>query len=187
MNTSIKTASGLYFDLADPRPHKVRFRDIAQGLEALPRWTGHTNGTWSVADHSVLTWRLLLADEPDASIERQLHVLLHDAHEAYIGDASTPLKTLIPAFRSLAAHIQRAILAYFRLPPPDEETRTAVKVADARALEIEWRHFMHGTGRPIKAHIAQSIDEAGIPWDHPHLDHTPDEFTRVFHRLMRER
>lgn len=164
MTTRIKTASGVFFDLERPHPEDVRIQDIVQGLEAMPRWTGHTNSAWTVADHSVLTWRLLLAAEPDASVERQLHVLLHDAHEAYIGDHSTPLKNLVPGLREVARDVQAAILTSFRLAPvPGSGTQRAIKLADARALEIEWQHFMHGEG-PVNPGVSLGAFEWHEDW-----------------------
>jgi len=53
--TSIETASGTMFDVADPRPGMILIGDIAWGLSRCARFAGHTLGDvpYSVAQHSV--------------------------------------------------------------------------------------------------------------------------------------
>lgn len=73
-------------DLLTPHPNMVNMVDIADSLERIYRWNGHTNVT--VAHHS-----LIVANA--CPWELRLCALLHDAAEAYVGDLPTPLKKRI--------------------------------------------------------------------------------------------
>ena len=82
----IVTASGRKWPLLDPEPADVCFRDIAEMLARTARYGGATEGApYSVAQHCVEG----LKHCPD---EVKPYFLLHDAHEAYIGDLTTPLQ-----------------------------------------------------------------------------------------------
>lgn len=67
--------------------------EIAHSLAQINRFTGHCCRPYSVAEHSLLV-ASIAADE-GASPMTQLAALLHDAHEAYIGDVSSPAKWAI--------------------------------------------------------------------------------------------
>lgn len=104
----IQTRSGT-FDFINPRSEDVRIEDIAHALAYLCRYTGHCAQFYSVAQHSVL-------------VSRQCHPsyrligLLHDAQEAYIGDVSAPLKSLLPDYQEIEIRVWQAVAAHFRLP-----------------------------------------------------------------------
>jgi hypothetical protein len=132
-------------DLLDPRPSVVQLEDIGNALASLARFTGHTRGrvSYTVAQHSVLVARALPR-------ELQLIGLLHDAHEAYVGDATSPLKRAMrkinegmsTAYDILEAGWQAAVFRRFELGitevPPE------VKRADLEALITEQRDLMGG-------------------------------------------
>lgn len=86
--TKILTNSGLWFDFVNPTVEQVCVHDIAHSLARTCRFGGHTFGHYSIAQHSMVVADLLVDQGPMT----QLHGLLHDAHEAYIGDIVTPLK-----------------------------------------------------------------------------------------------
>lgn len=58
--------------------------NLGDTLAKTNRFTGRTPQPWSVAAHSVLVSRLCHSPEAKAA------GLLHDAHEAFIGDVTTP-------------------------------------------------------------------------------------------------
>ena len=93
--TWMQTRKGRRWDLLNPRASDVDFDEIAHSLSVLPRFLGHTIGTnpYSVAEHCVHVHDLLLA------VGSQPWVcfwgLLHDAHEAYIGDFTAPVKSAL--------------------------------------------------------------------------------------------
>lgn len=82
------TRSGRAVHLLAPTPAMIDFEhDVIPVLAQIPRWGGHVGG-YSVAQHSVLGARALLeTGRPDAAPL----FLLHDAHEAYLGDITTPV------------------------------------------------------------------------------------------------
>ena len=85
------TKSGRKVDLLYPKPGMICLDDIAYHLARIHRFTGAT--TWSVAQHSIFAAALCEADGHHSY--PVLWTLLHDAHEAYTGDISTPMKSAI--------------------------------------------------------------------------------------------
>lgn len=84
----METISYRCVNLANPNPDSIVITDIAWHLSQIVRWTGACKFPYSVAQHSI--WACYLAQE-----EFKLEALLHDAHEAYTGDISRPMKVLI--------------------------------------------------------------------------------------------
>lgn len=87
--TEMETYTGKYVDLLDPKPEQICLADIAVGLANTPRFGGQVSRWYSVAEHSV---RVSEAVEAPGL---KLAGLLHDAHEAYTGDITAPLKRSI--------------------------------------------------------------------------------------------
>ncbi len=142
----VQTASGRKFPLFGPSPEDVLIVDIGHALSRLPRFNGHTIGPepWTVAAHSLLVESLMpTAAGPDL----RLAALLHDAHEAYIGDMVSPLKAALAtmggkpalyALQVIEGAIDKAIRGAFGLPLIfSEGWREAIKLADLQALRIE--------------------------------------------------
>lgn len=88
-------------DLANLQRQDLAAETIADTLAKLNRFGGRTVEPWSVAAHSVLVERLL---------PPQLGpwALLHDAHEAFIGDIATPVVELIAQTAGLG-HFDEAL------------------------------------------------------------------------------
>jgi 5'-deoxynucleotidase YfbR-like HD superfamily hydrolase len=91
--TSITTWSKHVLDLANPAPDAIWLDDIARGLSQHVRWAGQGDEWLSVAQHSIEVLRVVERRELDIGIYRA--ALMHDAHEAYIGDLSGGLKYLL--------------------------------------------------------------------------------------------
>ena len=71
-------------------PEKVlTAHDLGETLAKINRFSGGTRKPWPVAAHSVLVSRLC------GQKEEQVWGLLHDAHEAFIGDITSPAVTFI--------------------------------------------------------------------------------------------
>lgn len=70
--------------------------------------------------------------------------LLHDAHEAYVGDMATPLKDLVPDYRAIEARAWEAVAMRFGLDPV---LPPCVKRADIIALATERRDLLPRDGR----------------------------------------
>jgi hypothetical protein len=136
MDPHITTRSGGVFYPGNPRAEDVRLGDIAHALSQIGRFTGHTSEFYSVAQHCVLVSYLCPS-------EYALWGLLHDAAEAYIGDVSSPLKSLLPDYREIEHRVEQCVWGVFGLTgtlPP------AVKAADVKAYELERDALMLGIG-----------------------------------------
>lgn len=90
-----QTASRKAFPLINPKVADIDFNvDIAGSLSRLARFTGDIRGgAYSVAQHCVMGADLIY--DRLASPLRAAAFLLHDAHEAYIGDIATPAQDAI--------------------------------------------------------------------------------------------
>lgn len=73
--------------------NEIDIMDIAHHLAQINRFTGASRRPYSVAEHSLLVADIAAHEGKSAST--QLLCLLHDAHEAYTGDASSPAKNAI--------------------------------------------------------------------------------------------
>ena len=136
-NNYLQTRTGICFDLDDPDPVNVTLPDIIWALAHLPRFTGHAGG-YSVAQHSVTCAREAAHRGMDLLTIRC--ALMHDAHEAYTGDVSTPVKKCLgDSWRDFERSIQYAVRERFGLPYEDPE---AVKLLDAQACLSEASFFL---------------------------------------------
>ena len=61
-----KMLSGRRLDIINPSPLDIEIEDIAHGLAFQARWNGQTRGKYvfSVANHSILVWNILLLENP---------------------------------------------------------------------------------------------------------------------------
>ena len=132
----LKLASGACLDLDAPDPALIDLAEIARVLEGLWRWGGRSPVRLSVAHHSVL-----VADRvPDCA---RIHALLHDAHEAYLGDIQRPVSRALAcgaALHDLRRRLDAAIYAALDVPQPSPLVRAAVRLADDDQgdWEMEW-------------------------------------------------
>jgi 5'-deoxynucleotidase YfbR-like HD superfamily hydrolase len=115
----------------NPCPDEVDIDDIAHSLAHLCRFLGHTDGFYSVAQHSVTVSELVPARDA-------LWGLLHDAAEAYLGDLPAPIKRepAMSAYRQAEDRLLGVIAAKFALPAGIPES---VKQADRIVLATEFR------------------------------------------------
>lgn len=156
--TWVQTVSGRKFDLVDPWASEVLVHDVAHALSVIPRFLGHTVGEpYSVAQHCVLVSQAL----PPGL---KLWGLLHDAHEAYVGDVPSPVKQLIgDAWTELERRVQARVLEAFglELPVPVE-----VAEVDLRMMETErqWLTAAAPEPWPHEAPGVKPLDVRVRPW-----------------------
>lgn len=137
--------------LVHPTPREVDFRAIAWELAGIARFNGWTAVGVSVAQH-------LLIGLDHCKAKLRAHWLLHDCHEARLGDRTRPqLRAEIEVARELygdagaeiveaVARAQRArhdaaIYAAAGLEPPTDEIRAEIKLLDIAVLQTERRDF----------------------------------------------
>lgn len=173
----MQSLMGRQIFLLHPQPEQIDINEIATCLARLPRYAGHTHKGvgphgglylgYSVAQHSVFCSRLCEMFP--------LEALLHDAHEAYLGDMTTPMKrtleVILPGFKTawdrLVRKFDRAIAqalicgndpnnaARFHSPP--------VKHCDLVALATEKRDLMAPEPSPWRLEGIVPAEERIVP------------------------
>lgn len=153
---NIALYSGTYFDFEAPEASEFTIFDVAHALSNLCRFTGHCARFYSVAQHSVHVSQIVPAEDAFAG-------LMHDAPEAFTGDVSKPLKSILPDFRALEDRIERAVFERFGLPA---ELPASVKDADLTMLVTEQCQIMRTPDRDqwATANGAQPLTGALPEW-----------------------
>ncbi len=144
----VHTASGRAVGLMRTSPADISIRDIAAHISKICRFSGACNSFYSVAQHSILVSNLVHEYGPQAA----MYGLMHDAHEAYVGDITTPARraignmidaSSISPIDDITQRLDRAIFEAIGLSWPMPGTiRDAVAAADLRALATERRDLM---------------------------------------------
>ncbi len=88
----IQTRGRGMMPLLEPDISYINIEAVSWALGHINRYTGHA-GLYSVAEHCVMGARAMRRDGLDR--ESQLAFLFHDAHEAYTGDVSHPVKVAL--------------------------------------------------------------------------------------------
>ena len=171
MTTNSRTR--VYFQ--DLTPDQIKIEDIAHAQARICRFTGHTAEHYSIAQHSVLVARAV-------SYEAKPHALLHDAHEAYLGDPSLPLKAasedIEQGQRILRAIFDKVIYDKYKVTLFRDE----VKLADYQILATEARDLF-GVEDPIEEWglPAGPVRMRIKPWN---FRRSKAEFLSLFHELF---
>jgi len=163
----IATGSGISVNLLRPHVGIIDIRDIAQSLGAQCRFTGYTNGFYSVAEHSVECANLVLSLVPPEELAAmtdkqkrmlQFEALMHDAAEAYLGDVSRPLKSLLNSYKALERIWEPVVAEAFGLPI---KRSPYVTKADQIMNVTEYKHLMSANpSDDLKFNMAMSYDGA---------------------------
>jgi uncharacterized protein len=181
MSYWMQTYSGgqFFYDAADGKS-AISIVDIARSLSRTIRFNGHSSSPITVAEHSVVVMEIV---QTEGGTERQqLYALMHDAHEAYTGDVSRPLKHFLQErynvnLRGLEQSIQARIYKELGIPLPEPAELALVERADLYALAAERKLFMssnhawHTDGVQLPDYVEGSY---GV-WDE-------DEAMRIFEK-----
>ncbi len=131
---------------------------IAHQLALINRFTGATQRPYSVAEHSLVCADL--AAEYDCGPAVQLCCLMHDAHEALVGDMASPVKwQLGTSWGNLERMHARALRDHFGLLPAFAAHRDAVKHIDLVALATERRDLL--PWQPMRHRPWPALDTPG--------------------------
>jgi hypothetical protein len=141
--TWMLTATGTAFELGRPRKDAVQLDDIAHHLALINRFNGATPRPYSVAEHSLLVAEIFERQLGMTNPVARLAALLHDAHEAYLGDLISPVKGhLGQESRVLEASLERAVQERYGLRTAAAAYRQQIRDADLIALATERRDLM---------------------------------------------
>lgn len=147
--TYTQTYSGKMFDILNPKAEDICFEDIAQSLSKICRFKGHTEFNYTVAQHSRLVASVVSRQTKDPRV--RWAALMHDAHEAYVGDIPGPWKPLVSVdgwslefiSETIDELIQEALLG-FTLDLTEEE-KALVHRADRALICQEKQLVLHVT------------------------------------------
>jgi len=189
----ILLADGSDFELSPALGKPPSIATIAHSLSLLCRFTGHTTRFYSVAEHSLLCFRIAQLAFREPSPGLYACALLHDAAECITGDIATPLKRILGGDWEFFNHrVEQHVWAGIneRLPRLMEEHQAKIKQIDLTALWIErrdvmtqgkdnapWRILDQGNFTPLTTGLF--LDEHAFKA--PVL--TYEEFLRVFQSL----
>lgn len=153
--TCLTTWSKHILDLAKPAPENIWLDDIARGLSQHVRWAGQGDRWLSVAQHSVMVLRLVeeRAAAKGEKLSRSLkcQALMHDAHEAYIGDLSGGLKFLLreSALKDLIFELQMCVEYACGYDGTElEGYGEAIKKAEYLLVPVEYAYLFKGIDSP---------------------------------------
>jgi hypothetical protein len=175
--TILQTASGRAFDLVNPTPDMVDFTvDVPEMLSAIARFNGAPRHmVYSVAQHCCLGANVILRETCNADLVR--YFLLHDAHEAYIGDIATPVAQALEyvsascrgALQFMKTRVDIAIHAAAGIPCADLATRHEIHVWDLRMLAAERAQLLTPCGalENAWAKTLRGLDPAPLDTIHP--------------------
>ncbi len=128
----VRTFTGIYMNVFDPKPEMICIEDIAHGLSHQCRFAGHTKEFYSVAQHSIHVCEI-------ASVELKLQALLHDASEAYLCDIPGPIKKRLPEYCKIENNLMKMIASKFGFEWPIDYS---VKGHDDFMLQWEWDFYV---------------------------------------------
>lgn len=142
----IRLIDGSAYHFRKPNPAMLDIHHIATPLSKICRFGGHLRGDafYSVAEHSVKVANIVfnlarfnfcstLAED----LQLQFDGLMHDAHEAFVGDVTTPLKHMLgDNFRAIEESVERVISQAFGNTPA-KARNPLIKEADIMAYLIE--------------------------------------------------
>jgi hypothetical protein len=172
-----RTYTGKRVHALAPSPEEIDIDDVAHALSQMCRFVGHTDGFYSIAQHSVLVSELV--PHQDA-----LWGLLHDASEAYLCDLPAPIKRdpEMSFYRIAEDRLMRAICRKFGLRP---QMPFSVMAADKLALATEFRDVTTVDDPDwivAECGVAPISDYTIFPWP-PAI--AEDRFLRRFWELSR--
>lgn len=129
---------------------------------------GYDGRKLSVMEHSLCLAVLLARRTREEDRETVIKAaLLHDIHEAAIGDFPTPIKRAVPELGAMSGYAQRSLLQSFDLFSHYEY------IKDIEDQEYEW----------LSAEAHWLLNKQAAFWIAEPTDVKADEFTEVLHKV----
>ncbi|MBV8619647.1 MAG: hypothetical protein JOY84_12345 [Curvibacter sp.] len=195
-DTWMITAGGAEHHLAGVGMAVNRFeiQSIAHALAQINRFIGHAVRPYSVAEHSLLCCTLAAREGLSASV--QLACLLHDAHEAFIGDVASPVKWSLPGtFEGFEKAHALQLRRWYGLQSTFAAHRAVIRHLDLVALATErrdltlWSADRHEPWAVLDtpgAEVLPAADSLLEGWRHCPWTAWRDRFVQTFHTLRAE-
>lgn len=161
----IETSKGRRFYFANPT---FDSEEIAHSLANQCRYVGQSLRRYSTAEHSILVSMIC----EQMGLCDPFEGLMHDAHEAYMGDMSSPLKSLLKDYRFIEDHVEAQLREVLVLP---SHKTSGCDFADKVALVVEARQMMPSKGEnwkdvvtPAHRQMANRLTDLRVNfWDAP--------------------
>jgi len=153
----IRLSDGTVVYPDDPLASTPTLAGLLGGVARICRYQGHR--PWTVLQHLWLCDELVRHEHhPDREqAQLRLLVLLHDLHEAVVGDIPSPLKPLLgEPFAALEAAWEERVHGLFGIAVPSGEWKDEVKRIDRAALAIEKAAF------PLPGDSEPGLDESRL-------------------------
>lgn len=132
--TTMTTVHGNTIDFSEIKEKDILLEDISLPLAKTCHYLGSNTSFYSTAQHSLNCSKIAreIYDE-----KMGLYLLLHDASNAYIANATRSCKTLIAEMKTFEEGIERAIYQHFGLKYPDNLYMERIKEIDCGILANE--------------------------------------------------
>lgn len=145
--TWMLTATGKAFSLGRPHAGDVTITDISHHLALINRFNGATRRPYSVAEHSLFVAEIAEREFALRDPFAVMAALMHDAHEAYLGDIIAPAKAHI-ACDVFESSLARIVQDRYGLRVATAAHRDVIRRADLIALATERRDLMPSHPEP---------------------------------------
>lgn len=138
----IMTSTKNRFYYSDFNSEDILVEDVGNSLSNQPRYCGHTNEFYSIAEHSVILSLVV----PD-SLKK--YALMHDASEAYISDLPHPVKCKLSDYTDMEERIMDCVMEKFDLTYPDSGDYKYFKKMDRVIVVYEMRELFDLTDNEL--------------------------------------
>lgn len=144
---TIRTLSGIHFNIARPTATMMDINDIAHSLSFQMRFGGHLPVFYSVAQHCYHTSFKV----PD---EHKLAALMHDASEFIMLDMPRPIKRQLTNYKEFEDRITAVMAAKYSFQFPFDP---CIKKADIIMLETEYTNLVEGPMNKLFIPMSQPV------------------------------
>lgn len=165
-------------DLLNPKASDIKIGAIARALSSTPRFNGLTGDKdyyfYTVAQHCVLGANVMYDTTKDK--ELALRFLLHDAHEAFLGDITRPFQKCFGSdfsnrLETIKSKWDAVIYQKFGLTPPSAFEKTyLIRIMDNLILAYEAQRFFPKTVE--KYPYRWEVDSPVELFNKPSVEHT---------------